>query len=441
MQRIAALMIASIVALIALFAVMTGTDSANRSEIDSDVSILLHCAASNRAVMESIRADYEQEFGRSVQIQYGPSQTLLSSIEVSRQGDLYLPADDSYLTLGKSKELINETIPIAQMQAGLVVSRSNPKGIRSLDDLLRDDVRFVMANPETAAIGKLTRREFRKLERWDDLERVAKAQRATVNEVANDVAVGAADVGIVYNAVLHTYSDLEFVEIPELGPAASAIAIGVLESSRHPTEALHFARYVSARDRGLKHYRDHGFGVQGGDLWRDHPELSIFAGSMLRPAIDETITAFEQREGVTVHRVYNGCGILVAQMKAGQEPDAYFACDLEFMNQVHDLFPEPVSVSQNELVILVPKGNPKGIKSLKDLARPDVAVGIGHEKQCAMGWITQNTFREGGVSRRNHAERKNPNANGRYVGQPIANGVSRRGRRLFEQCGRRRGIS
>ncbi len=24
-------------------------------------------------------------------------------------------------------------------------------------------------------------------------------------------------------------------------------------------------------------------------------------------------------------------------------------------------------------------------------------VGVGHEKQCAMGWLTQNTFREGGV--------------------------------------------
>jgi ABC-type molybdate transport system substrate-binding protein len=84
-------------------------------------------------------------------------------------------------------------------------------------------------------------------------------------------------------------------------------------------------------------------------------------------------------------------------MKAGQHPDAYFACDTEFMNQVHDLFPEPVPVSQNELVIIVQKGNPKGISSLRDLAKEGLRVGIGHEKQCAMGWITQNTFREGGV--------------------------------------------
>jgi ABC-type molybdate transport system substrate-binding protein len=119
---------------------------------------------------------------------------------------------------------------------------------------------------------------------------------------------------------------------------------------------------------------------------------------MLRPAIEDTIIEFEKREGVEVSRVYNGCGILVAQMKAGQHPDAYFACDSEFMNQVPDIFPEPIDVSQNELVILVQKGNPHGIKSLQDLSKPGLKVGVGHEKQCAMGWLTQNTFREAGVT-------------------------------------------
>jgi ABC-type molybdate transport system substrate-binding protein len=84
-------------------------------------------------------------------------------------------------------------------------------------------------------------------------------------------------------------------------------------------------------------------------------------------------------------------------MKAGQHPDAYFACDSEFMNQVPDIFPEPVDVSRNELVILVQKGNPLNIKSLNDLTRKGLRVGIGHEKQCAMGWLTQNTLKEGGV--------------------------------------------
>lgn len=220
-----------------------------------------------------------------------------------------------------------------------------------------------------------------------------------MNDVANDLVVGAADAGIVYDAVLHAYPQLEAIRIPEFEPAVSQVAIGVIASTKHPSAALHFARYVAAKDRGQKHYLEHGFQVANGDIWADVPEISLFAGSMLRPAMEDTITEFEEREGVRVKRVYNGCGILVAQMKSGQHPDAYFACDREFMNQVPDLFPTPIDVSENELVILVQKGNPQKIADLNDLARRGLRVGIGHERQCAMGWLTQNTLKEGGVQK------------------------------------------
>lgn len=393
MNRTIALLAGSLVVLVGIgFMLRT-----KKGPTASGTTVVLHCAASNRAVMESIRKEYEEEFDRKVEIQYGPSQTLLSSIEVTSFGDLYLPADDSYMEMAAEKGLVAETIPIAKMQAVIVVAKGNPKSIASMDDLLRDDVRVVLASPDSAAIGKVVRQTLENVGLWSDLDNAKKAYRATVNEVANDIALGAADAGIVYDAVLHTYPALSSVEVPELEGTASQVSIGVIASTKQSANALHFARFVSAKDKGLLHYKDHGFRVSGGDTWSDTPELSVFAGSMLRPAIEETIVAFEKREGVTVHRNFNGCGILVAQMKGGQHPDAYFACDSEFMNQVNDLFPEPVSVSQNELVILVQKGNPKKIASLRDLAKEGLRVGIGHEKQCAMGWITQNTFREGGV--------------------------------------------
>lgn len=379
----------------------TATTSASSSESKqpSAKPLLLFCAASNRGPMDAICADYLREFGRSVEIQYGASQTLLSSIEVSHTGDLYLPADASFIDMARDKDLLAEAIPLARMHAVVAVSRENPKQISKFEDLLRPDVRLVQANPDAAAIGKLTRELLGKAGLWDKLNEATTAFRTTVTEAANDVVVGAADAAIVYDAVLHTYPTLTAVTLPELKQAESDVVLAVVKASRQPTAALHFARYASARDRGLKHYAEHGFAPVKGDVWSDQPELSIFAGSMLRPAIEKTITDFEAREGVHVSRVYNGCGILVAQMKAGQHPDAYFACDKEFMNSVPDLFPESVDVSQNQLVILVQKGNPHNIRTLRDLGREGLRVGIGHEKQCAMGWLTQTTLREGGVQK------------------------------------------
>jgi molybdenum ABC transporter molybdate-binding protein len=263
--------------------------------------------------------------------------------------------------------------------------------------LLRDDVRLAQGNVEATAIGKLTHEVLAPQGKWDALHKHTTVYATTVNEVANAVKANSVDAGIVYDVVLHDYPTLEAVAVPELAENQAKVAVAVLKSSTQPAHALHFARYLAARDKGLTHYSEFGFQVVEGDAWSEQPEITLYAGSMLRAAIEPTITAFEEREGAKVTRVYNGCGILVAQMQAGNVPDAYFACDAEFMKQVQPLFPDAEDVSQNQLVILVPKGNPQKIATLKDLAKPGLRVGIGHEKQCAMGWLTQRTFQEGGV--------------------------------------------
>ncbi|MCA9134919.1 MAG: molybdate ABC transporter substrate-binding protein, partial [Planctomycetales bacterium] len=337
MTKTYALLAGSLLLLFAIVWSLVGKDSnrsnASRSpQADGGPALMLYCAASNRAVIEAVRSEYEQEFGREIQIQYGPSQTLLTSLEVSGSGDLYLPADDSYLDIAREKKLVDEVLPIAHMQAVVAVAKGNPKKIERFRDLTDSHLRLVQANTEAAAIGKITRQVLEKANLWKPLDAATTGYRTTVTDVANDILVGAADAGIVYDAVLHSYPDLDAVELPELAAAYSQVSVGVLSTTRQPQAALHFARYLTARDRGLKHYAEHGFRPEQGDVWSDTPELSVFAGSMLRPAIEETISAFEKREGVRVSRVYNGCGILVAQMKAGQHPDACFACDTEFMS-------------------------------------------------------------------------------------------------------------
>jgi molybdenum ABC transporter molybdate-binding protein len=376
---------------------MARRDSPTARQAADQEPLVVYCAASNKSVIEAIRADYEKEIGTPLEIQFGASQSLLAALEVAGTGDVYLPADDSYLQVARERGLIADEFPLARMQAVVAVPKGNPKQIKTLADLLKGDVKVAQANPDAAAIGKLTRETLSASGVWKKLHAQTAVYKTTVNEVANDVKVGASDAGIVWDAVLHDYDTLEAVAIPELATAQANIAAAVVKKSQHRQSALQFARYLSASDKGMVRYKQYGFRPVGGDAWNEKPELTLYAGSMLRPAIEKTITEFEEREGVRVTRVYNGCGILVAQMKAGQVPDAYFACDSEFMNQVSSIFPESNAISQNELVILVQKGNPHGIRSLKDLTKQGLRVGIGHEKQCAMGWLTQRTFTESGL--------------------------------------------
>ena len=390
--------LASIGALVALVSILGWDVRTWFSTAEKPRPLIVYCAAALKAPVEAVAKEYEQEFGVPVQLQYGASGDLLAKPEIARRGDLYLPADDSYLEVARSKNLLAEVLPLVRMTAVLAVKKGNPLGIKSLDDLLGGTAKVAQANPDAAAIGKLTRDELKANKLWDRFEKRVVVSKGTVNDVANDVAVGAADAAVVWDVTVKQYPDLEAVDIPLLTAKPAQVAIGVLNTSEQPTAALRFARYLAARDKGQVKLKAMGYVPVEGDTWAEKPKVLLFAGAMLKPAIEETVLEFEKREGVEVTRVYNGCGILVAQMNIkGQSPDAYFACDVSFMDQVRTKFEKPVEVSGNQLVILVPKKNPHNIRTLKDLAKetdPPLRVGIGHEKQCALGVLTQETLEQ-----------------------------------------------
>ena len=360
-------------------------------------TLLVYCAAGMRVAVEAAARQYRQEYGIEVQLQYGGSQTILANVEVSRRGDLYLPADEQYMALAADKGLIAETIPLASTRLAIAVRKGNPRGIGALPDLLRGDVRLAQASPDAAAAGKLTRDALMRTGQWDSLEARTLVFKPTVNDVANDVKLGTVDAAIVWTAFATQYPELAMIAVPELADARAHIAVAVLRDSANPTAALRFARYLGAPQRGGRHFAQAGYEPVAGDEWPTEPELKLMAGAMLRPAIEKTITEFEQREGVRVTRVYNGCGILTSQMRAGQRPDAYFACDTSFMDTVGDLYIDPQVIAGNRLVIVVPRANPRSIKTLADLAAPGLKLGLAHGKQSALGALTQRMLQAAGL--------------------------------------------
>jgi molybdate transport system substrate-binding protein len=393
------LFIGSIVALAVLVALLLFTAPKPKGAAATNTPLIVYCAAGIKPPVEAVAREYEQQFGVPIQLQYGASQSLLTNAQTSKTGDLYLPADQSYIELANAKGLTAESIPLARMTVVLAVTKSNPKAIASISDLMKPDVRVAQANPDAAAVGKATREALSQTGQWDALATKTLVFKGTVNDVANDIKLGAVDAGFIWDAMLQQYPTLQRVDVPQLKDATSQVTISVLRSSKQPTAALRFARYLAAKDKGLKTFAQFGYQPVEGDLWSQTPGINLFAGAMLRPAIEQTIQRFEAREGCRVNRVYNGCGILVGEMRKaiGPMPDAYFSCDLSFMKQVQDLFLDHADISSNQLVILVPKGNPHGIKTLKDLGKPGIRLGVGHEKQCALGALTATTLDQAGL--------------------------------------------
>ena len=397
--------VVSIGLLVILMLLLPGND-ANRVAGERSDELFMYCAAGMRRPVEEIAAMYEREYNVRIRLQYGGSNTLLSQIKVSRVGDLYLAADTSYLKLAADEGLVAEIVPIATMSAVLCVPQGNPQNVQSVDDLLRDDVRVALGNPDQTAIGKTVRHALQSLGKWETLEshvRETGVFKPTVNDVANDIKLGSIDAGVLWDSVAAQYPEIEAIgdQVESLGSVD--IAIGILTSCEQPSEALHFVRYLTASDRGLPVFERMGYHPVQGDDWAEVPELTFYAGAINRRALEPILQEFSEREGVEINTVYNGCGILTAQMRATSQdhvedfPDAFMACDKYYLNTVAELFQDAIDISHANIGILVAEGNPKGIRDLADLAQPGIRVVLGQEEQCTIGVLSQRLLKSVGI--------------------------------------------
>jgi molybdenum ABC transporter molybdate-binding protein len=247
-----------------------------RSGAKSGEHLLLYCAAGLRDPLQTIISDYQRTYAVTIAVQYGGSGTLLSSLKVSQRGDLYLAADARHMDLAVDGGLARETIPIARQHLVLATRAGNPKAIHQLKDLTRSDVRVAYANPEVASAGKTIQNIMEKLNLWEVAKRQAAVFKPTVNDVMNDVVLGSVDVGVVWSPLVALYPGLEAIHTQELDAHSEQIRIGVLTSSTHRQQALHFARYVSASDRGLKVFQRSGYLIERGDQWVEAPMTAGF---------------------------------------------------------------------------------------------------------------------------------------------------------------------
>lgn len=378
---------------------------------DSDVeTITMYCAAGLRTPVEEIAARYEEEYGVKIDLQYGGSGSLLSQLKAQGAGldpiDLYLAADASYTERAVAEGLAQERLPVARQFPVIAVAQDSKLSIASIEDLLDENIRVSMANPDQAAVGKAIQERVAAAnpELWTKLKAAVTERgvfKPTVNDVAADVALGQVDAALVWNSTVmmpQHREKLRAIEVDILKNDPDLITVCVLKQSDTPTAALRFARYLTARDKGLPVFEEFGTGPVDGDVWVEQPQINFFCGAVNRKVVEDAVKEFEKREGVVVNTRFDGCGTLTGQMKTidGQNtkagfPDFYMACDVYYLENVKEWFEDAANVSEVDLVLVVPSDS-ENVENLEDILKPDVRVSIGQPDQCTIGALTRQVL-------------------------------------------------
>jgi len=127
--------------------------------------------------------------------------------------------------------------------------------------------------------------------------------------------------------------------------------------------------------------------------------LRLYCGAGLRPAVAEIVEAFSQRTGIVVECDYAGSGMLMSRVKLNREGDLFLPGDMWYLDQMaaEGMIESRAMISYFVPVLLVGRGNPKTIRTLGDLARPGVRLGLGNPAACEIGRTTERILAKNAV--------------------------------------------
>lgn len=117
--------------------------------------------------------------------------------------------------------------------------------------------------------------------------------------------------------------------------------------------------------------------------------LMVFAGAASKPPTEEAAKAYEAKTGIKVDVIFGGSGYVLSQMILGKRGDIYFPGSSDYMEVAKKkevVFPETEKIVVYLVsAINVQRGNPKNIKTLKDLTRPGLKVAIANPEGVCVG--------------------------------------------------------
>jgi molybdate transport system substrate-binding protein len=228
---------------------------------DTSASLTVFCGSASKPAMQEIAARFEHETGIEVNMVFGGSGTLLSQIELSKQGEIYLPGSPDYIIIGNRKKLLVEGSQriVAYLVPAIITPAGNPANVHSLQDLARPGVRVGIGNPQTVCLGLYS---VELLEANGLLGNVMKnvvTFGASCSKTANLAAMSQLDAILGWK-VFHSWNPdrMTYVPIaPQKIPRISYIPIAVPVHTRDLQLSKSFIHFVLSPS-GMSVYRDLG---------------------------------------------------------------------------------------------------------------------------------------------------------------------------------------
>ena len=218
-------------------------------------TLTVFAASSLTQVFERIADAFESETGIAVEMSFASSSDLAAQIAEGAPADVFASADTKNMdVVAETGLLATEARPFATNSLSVVVAPGNPLGIDSIDDLADPELVLVTCD-ESVPIGRYTA---------EMLERAGvrvspDSYEENVKGIVNKVALGEADVGVVYvTDVLAAGDSVTGVAVPDEYDVTATYPIAAIGDSN---AARRFVEFVAESRVAREILSEFGFGA------------------------------------------------------------------------------------------------------------------------------------------------------------------------------------
>lgn len=235
----------------------SGQSAAVTTPAASQGSILVYAGAGLKAPLDEIGPLFTEKTGIAVQYNYGGAGTLVSQMNLTKKGDVFMPGSTTEFKTAKSQGLVNESKLVAYHVPVIAVQKGNPKNITTLADFARPGLKVALGDANATAIGKASTKMFAALNISAAVEKNVVSRTPTINELTVIMQTGQADAAVL---TLDQYDakTMDMITIPLTQNVVLITPIGATTFSKNTDAANQFVSFV-ASDDGKAIFAKHGF--------------------------------------------------------------------------------------------------------------------------------------------------------------------------------------
>lgn len=213
-------------------------------------------ASSLTETFTDLADDFEKDHpGVQVRLAFDSSATLATQVVEGAPADVLATADQQTMDAVVAAGAVDESADFASNRLVLVVPAENPAGIRSVDDLNREDVAYVACVP-SAPCGRVAAAGLAEA----GVRAAPVSEESDVKAVLSKVVLDEADAGLVYATdALAAGESVHVLEISTSKATSTRYAVAALTEASEPDLARQWVDLVLS-DRGRRVLRDAGFG-------------------------------------------------------------------------------------------------------------------------------------------------------------------------------------